>query len=495
VGVGVGVGVGDSAGRSTLSRLAASLVLLSTASADAGGFHVSVIGGRRNGMLANLAAPDDVTAVFHNPAALADLHGARLELFGSAAFLSNEFRMAALDPGLFPEINPRGCGETGAPACPWPIGEDGYYTAALSPESTFGVLPFLGFGTDLEFLGDGLEDVGVGLAAYAPDFYGGVLSSSGPPAYFMTDGYFVVAAATLGLGWRVADWLALGFNVSYNYMRLAYGQKVSLVDALTPPGEEPGGIAGAVQDVYGDALMEFDGVDHGAGWTASVLLTPASWLSLAVVYSGSTDARFEGPLGLRPTREGVESFADLEELGFDLPRGLEVEMPIPPAINFGLNVRPHRRVEIGLDFRLWLYTLYSRQTIRPLYDADQTGTPAMTEEDLSRDKRYDLSWEAALGFLYRPPLAVPGLELMCGVGYDQSPVPDEYFFLDNPSLSTVLMSAGVRWRLDEHWRATLAYIGMVYVGRDIRNSQTSPPANVRGGGSNHMPSLEVEYRF
>jgi len=106
-----------------------------------------------------------------------------------------------------------------------------------------------------------------------------------------------------------------------------------------------------------------------------------------------------------------------------------------------------------------------------------------------------MTYELALGFLFRPWPAEPGLELMLGAGYDQSPVPNEYFSLDNPSLSTVLVSTGVRWRMSEHWRATLAYIGMIYVERDIRTSRTSPPTNGRGGGSNHMPSLEVEYRF
>jgi hypothetical protein len=164
------------------------LALLAPALAGAGGFHVSVIGGRRNGMLANLAAPDDVTAIFHNPAGLAELPGLRLEIFGSATFLSNRFELQALDPARFPEINPERCGTAGHEPCPWPVGADGYYARTIEPESTFGVLPFLGLSTDLGFLSERLGDVVVGLAAYAPDLYGGVFGDSGPTAYSMTDG-------------------------------------------------------------------------------------------------------------------------------------------------------------------------------------------------------------------------------------------------------------------------------------------------------------------
>lgn len=446
-------------------------------------------------MLANLAAPDDATAICHNPAGLPDLDRPRLEMFGAAAFLHNEFRMMALDPERYPEINPRRCGEAGRPPCPWPVGEDGYYARTLAPESTFGIVPFLGFTTGLGILSDGLGDLACGVSVHAPNFYGGTMAAEGPAAYSMTDGYFLVLATTFAVGWRVSDRVSLGFNVSHNYMRLRYGRRASLADALTPPGEDPGTLATAVQNVFGDALLDYTGVDHGAGWTVSMLVRPAPWLSLALAYTASSPATFSGPLALRPTREGVDSFAELEALGVDLPRGLEIRMPVPPALHVGLLATPHPRLEIGLDARFWFYTVYERQDVRPLYGGEQTGLRPLTAESLSRTKDHDVTYELALGLLFRPPGLGEDVELMAGAGYDGSPVPDEYFSLDNPSLSTVLLSGGVRWRMTDHWRATLAYVGMIFVPRDIRTSRTSPPTNGQGGGHNHMPSLEIEYRF
>lgn len=461
----------------------------------AGGFHISILGGRRTGMLTNLAAPDDVTALFHNPAGLADLSGTRVSLFSSMAFLSQEFHLQALDPVRFPEINPQGC-EYAEGGCPWPIGEDGYYSSAIGPESTFGVLPFFGASSDLAFIDPELEGVGVALAAYASNFYGGTLPEDAPTAYFMTKGYFLTASVTAGVGWRIDDWIALGANLSYNYMQMSYGQKLSLIDVLTEEGEEPDIVARLAQMMLGDVLLDYTGVDHGLGWTASALISPLDWLSIGLTYSGATSAAFTGDVTLEalgPEGDRFEQF--LTDLGYDLPYGLEVEMPIPPSFQVGINLVPARWIEIGVDFRLWLYTLYDRQIIRPLYREEAEGERPMTEENLSRDKHYDLSYEAALGLLLRPLGCLPGLEWMAGFGYDQSPVPDEHFSIDNPSLNQLVFSTGIRWQIEDHWQVTATYMLLKYLERDVTNSQTSPPTNVRGSGTNHLPALEITASF
>jgi len=108
---------------------------------------------------------------------------------------------------------------------------------------------------------------------------------------------------------------------------------------------------------------------------------------------------------------------------------------------------------------------------------------------------YDVSYEIALGALVRPLARRPELELMLGLMYDQSPIPDETFTLDNPSLSQLGGSLGARMVLYDRWRVALSYILLFYLERDVRTSQTSPPTNVRGSGVAHIPGVEVEYLF
>jgi len=478
--------------------LAAPLAVEAPSRVDAGGFTITIIGGRRTGMGTNIARPDDTTALFHNPAGLADLPGVRLHLSTSFTFLNTQFRLKALDPATWPEVNPAGCGQSGRPPCPWPIGSDGYYASEIEPERYFGILPYLGGSTDLGFVSPRLKNLVVSMAIYAPDFYGAFLPDDAPTAYHIIKGTFLVLATTAGAGWRVNRYLSVGVNMSYNYMQLGYAQKMSIIDALS--GEPPNVALGA-QQLYGDIRLDYSGEDHGMGWGAGVLFTPLPWLALGFNYNGATPARFEGEMELRAlgklVKDNPAALADaLRGMGNKVPRGLTVEMPIPHSLQFGVNFAPLWWLEIGVDYRLWLYSFYKKQDLIPNYAADDPGTKEpMTAESLSRDKLYHQSYELALGVLVRPLSRFRGLELMAGGFYDQSPIPDETFTLDNPSLSQLAANLGVRVLLGGHWRLAGSYMVIWYLERDVTTSETSPPTNAMGRGIAHIPGIELEYVF
>jgi long-subunit fatty acid transport protein len=232
------------------------------------------------------------------------------------------------------------------------------------------------------------------------------------------------------------------------------------------------------------------------GWAIGMLIDPTEWMSIGLSYMVTQGPRFRGDIELHSTRvPEADLTQEFGTFGYALPYGLEVEMPIPPAIGVGVNFTPLDWFEFGIDFRLWLYTMYTYQALRPLYRDDAPPNRPMTEESLSREKDYDLSYELSLGLLFRPIRGPRPLELMMGIGYDRSPVPDESFAMDNPSMSQIVASAGVRWQLHRNVRMSAAYMLLVYLERDITTSQTSPPTNVRGGGFAHIPSLELEVAF
>jgi long-subunit fatty acid transport protein len=491
---------GSGAGRAGAAGLALACALAVPVAASAGGFTITIIGGRRSGQMANLAFPDDLTAIFHNPAGLADQPGLRLHVSSSLTFLQTEFQLKALDAQRWPEINPVGCGTPGRAACPWPVRPDGYYREQIRPERTFGVLPFLAASADLERWSRRLRGVTVGLAVYAPDFYGAWLPKDAPTAYSLIGGYFLVLSTTAAIGWRPSPYVAVGANLSYNYMRLNFSQKLSVVDALTPRGEAPSSLAQTGQSLLGDIRMDYTGVDHGVGGGASVLVTPARWLRVALGASAATPARFVGRVGFQGLGPAVAGNPDalpavLESVGYKLPNRLAVEMPIPPSLQAGLGFTPNRRVEITVDYRLWFYNLYKRQVITPFYDPAQAGEPAVSQDSLSRDKNYRLSYEIGAGALVRPWRRRPDLELMAGASFDRSPIPNETFTLDNPSLSLVQTGIGARWTVARRWRLAASYMLFFYLGRNVTTSQTWPPTNAKGRGIAHLPGLEAEVVF
>jgi len=465
----------------------------------AGGFTLTSIGGQRCGMQANLGHPDGPTALVHNPAGLADQPGVQLYLFVSPAFIDLGLEMQALDPRRFPEINPRGCGVEGGPACPWPIANDGYYTHKIRLERSFGVLPYLGVTTDLGFISPRARSVVLSLAIHAPNFYGAYFPEDAPSAYSFIGGMFLVSAATVGGGLRINRFISVGANLSYHYMYLSMAQKLSPTNLLTPQGQQPDGMATLAQMVLGDIRLDYAGTDHGMGWGASVLLTPVHWFSIGLGYSGATPARFSGDVDLRSL--GIEDADPRTELrkiagalGYKLPRRLTVEMAIPPALMAGVNVAIGRRFELGVDMRIWLYNLYHRQTISPIYDSDEKGSEAITEDSLSRDKNYVVSYQLSVGAMGRPFRRLP-IEFMAGAGYDLSPIPDSTLTLDNPSLSQVKLSVGLRWHVNPHVRVSTAYMVVMYLPRDVTNSKNHPPTNIRGSGLSHSPALSLNYRF
>ena len=458
---------------------------------------MSIFGGRRMGMMANLARPDDPTALFHNPAGLADQPGQQLYAFISPAFLTSDFRMQGLDPRRFPAINPAGCDQTNS--CPWPLDSEGYYTREMRPEKYFGILPYLGATSDLSFLGPGGRDVVVGFAAYAPNFYGAYLPEDAPTAYQIIGGLFLVASATVGAGWRINRYVAVGANISYNYMALNLGQKMSLAHSLTKPGDDPGaGLGGSLQTMIGDLRMDFDGRDHGVGWCLSVLLTPLPWLNIGLAYAGNSTSYFKGDVSFTPYGDKVPDEQQLRklagQLNYKLPERLILSRGLPHTVQLGFSVALGSRVELGLDLRFWLYNLLGRQLLIPLY-ASGPGIEPLTKEAMSRDKNQHLSWQVAAGVLFRPLARLPGLELMFGAGYDQSPLPDETYTLDNPNLSHVKLSLGVRWRINRRYRLSAGYLLNLYISRDITNSETSPPTNVQVSSHSHSPALALTVNF
>ena len=473
------------------------LVFLTARTARAGGFTLTGFGARREGMFAVMGRPDDLTAIFHNPAGLSDQPGVRMHFSFLPGILQNWFKLRALDPVRFPEINPEGCGEPGNDPCPWPIGPEGNYRGRIKPTRAYGLLPFVAASTDFGWAHKSLKNLVAGLAFYLPNFYGAFLPENAPTAYHVIGGYFLVGTLTAAVGYRINRYVAVGGSISYNYMRLQLAQKMSVIDALTPEGEVPSSTAEVAQGLIGDLRMDYEGEDHGAGWGLSFLVTPVRWFSFGVTYLGATQAAFEGPVRFRGLSDLAREDPDLlgaalRTAGYKLPQKLQIRFPIPHSLNFGVSFRVGRYVELGMDSRIWFYNFYREQVLIPIYDPSEPGDEPMTREDLTRRKDYKISWQLGGGILFRPVKKHPGFEAMLGLGYDASPIPDHTFTLDNPSLSHFKVSGGVRWQINKTFRVAATYLISIYLERHITNSQTSPPANGRGGGLAHSPGIELE---
>jgi long-subunit fatty acid transport protein len=485
--------------RRGLALLVVLIGLLSAAGlARAGGFTMTSFGARRNGMLANLAFLDDGTALFHNPAGLADRHGVRFHASAGFALIEQSIKMRALDPSRF-AINTPECGLTPPRGMCWPVDGLGYYVDPIAPERTFGVMPALSASTDLSYLGSSVRGLVVGLGLHTPNLYGAYLPESAPSSFLTTGGMFLVIATTAGVGYRVNKHIAVGASLSYNYMTLSMARRISVLDALTPAGESPSATAQVGQQLLGDLRLNYSGSDHGFGWHAGFIVDPFPWLTLSAGYVGALAAMFRGSVTFQALGALVQDPADLpailQQVGYKLPKELQLEIPIPHSLQLGIGLKPASWIEIAVDLRFWFYQVFDFQTVIPIYDPSEPGKEPLTTENLSRDKRYRLSYQLTAGLLVRPFRHYRQLELMAGVGFDKAPIPDETFTLDSPSLTQIRAAVGARWQIDRRWRLAATYTLNMYLPLEIRTSQTSPRTNMVGEGKSHYPAFEIELLY
>ena len=485
----------------TLSLLALAAVLVIPEAVLAGGFTQTMFGARRNGMHANLGNPDDLTALFHNPAGLAYQAGLRVHLSASLAFTEQSIQMKAHDKVRFPEIY-KNCtsGNWSSSSCDYPVGEDGYYLDSIEPEKAIGGLPYISLSSDLGFLGAWGRDLVVAVAITAPLFMGAYLPEDAPTAYNLIGGYFLVLSTTAGVAWRAHPKFSVGGSFSYNHMRITLAQKMSVVDALTPKGGKPDMLATFAQGALGDLMMDYSGVDHGVGWALGILAQPIKGFRIGLAYSGARNAYFEGPVtftGQSDTAKKDPSVLKtaLDVAGYKLPTGLEIEIPIPHNIQGGINIQLSPHLEIGFDVRLWLYNLIDKQKLAPIYDDAAPGKEPLTEEGLTRDKDFNISYQVGGGLMFRPFGHDDRLQIMFGLGYDHSPTPGKSFTLDNAASTHTKVSLGLRWRMFERWRMSATYFVNLLQPLNIQHSQTTPQTNVRATGLSHSPGLELEYAY
>ena len=90
------VHVGSEVGDAMTGKLGARVVLLALglqSVAHAQGFIIPDLGARQNGMGAAVGRPDDLSAMYHNPAALVHLPGTQLGISFGSVFLDLDIRL------------------------------------------------------------------------------------------------------------------------------------------------------------------------------------------------------------------------------------------------------------------------------------------------------------------------------------------------------------------------------------------------------------------
>jgi long-subunit fatty acid transport protein len=418
---------------------------MSAAQARAGGFGIPEIGVRRTAMAAMVGRPDELSALYQNPAGLVLADRWRVYMSMGLSLLSTEFELAPWDRsdeflGATPEAS-------------------GYY-APVKPSRAFGVIPMLAAGGPVS------DRLYMGAALFVGNATGAAFEEDAVTHYHLIDGYVVAPQLTVTAAYRLRDDLALAATVGVMNMRV-HGRRYvfPIVD-----GNDISSLAGTKPELV------LDGQGWAPTWSVSAYGSPHPRVTWGAQLVGRVDATLEGPITI--------TYSDDASQPGDMLEGRQTTTQLLPwTLQAGVNVDVTPNVEIGTELRYWLYRQYERQ------HTEVVGI--FLVRALDTEKNYNDSWQAAGGVRVHDLATLPGLELMAGTHYDRTPAPPRTVTLDQPSFSHVGLHSGARLSVGRY-RIGASYIHYWYRIPTITDSITLPPSNVRGHGANNIMTISVE---
>ena len=404
--------------------------------ARCGGFSTPIIGSRMIGRLSFVAVADDTSAIFHNPAGLAQIDGYRIDVSAIGLYSHTLYRIEQ---------------------------EDGTLTAPIESEHPYGVLPFAGFSGDF-----GNDRLHFGLGIYSPHNIGSSLPPDSPARFQLIEGRIVTLFLTPTVAYEVNDKLSIGFGFS-------------LVDADAhlkrwADFEQSHGIPVT-------AIVDIKAHDLGYGWDAGLIYKPTTKLSFGLSYHSPTKLSFEGDL-------------DASNPELDLTGGADVTaaFTLPQDVRLGVDYRFSDRFDLGFDVYWQDYSVYEDLTIKLTKTHANIGGAELELGNASfveKKNAHDIVG-LALGGTYR---VSPRWDLSAGYLYDPSPYPDSTYGILSPDANKHGVALGVGYTRNGLTLHT-SLLRLFYKDRIIDNSVLQPKANgnVKGKFNNGV-ALQVSYAF
>ncbi len=423
----------------------------------AGGFGIPEVGVRRTAMASIIGRPDDLSAIYHNPAGLVLQHGWQLYASLGLSRLSTRFQLAAWN---------------GSDAYVGSPGNDGYYPA-VRPRRAYGVIPMLA--ASAELVPDRLV---IGAALFVGNATGAAFADDGVTRYHLIDAYVVAPEGAIAAAYRFSDALSLGASLGVIDARV----HLHRIQYPVINGADVSRFLGKGSSVT------LDGSDRKPVWTLAAFGRPLPHVSWGASVTGRVDVTLSGQVELKTGGDVFPAYFTFD--GTQTTR----QLLSPWTFAAGGNVDVTPQVELGAEGRYWLYRQYKVQRTEIKLPALEPLVPAETLDNLGHlesRKDYRDSWQVSGGARVHDLAAVPALEAMAGVQYDRSPAPSATVTLDQPSFTHWGAHAGLRYQLGRY-RIGASYIHYWYQVPTITDSQTSPPTNMRGSGGNNIVTASLE---
>jgi long-chain fatty acid transport protein len=428
--------------------IAASGTVGTARSARAGGFYVPEQGARAVAMGgAVVAAPGEVSGIFHNPASIAASPALQAEAGGLVVFPSfTFFRRPATDP--FPASPDRAT----------------VYFDGAKNTNRVGAVPFLGVTSSL-----GVPNLGVGVGVYVP--FGADLSFpvDGAQRNVVTSISLKSIYVTPTVAYRLFDRVSVGAGLSYVNSSFVLEQRNASPFVLGSPNDFPNPSA----DVEGDTRLDMsDSARFGASFGV-LYADPDERFSIGASAMTPVKLDLRGTVHVTNRPDAIVAMNDAQ--GNPLPAGERTDnaalaVPLPAIGRLGVLVRPARPVAIELDVNYQAWSSTTRETIYFEHHYPLLPQPGAQMNDIVLERNYHDTVSVRLGAEVAPLESQP-LKLRAGALFDQSPIDDRHFDLLTPDSDKWGVSAGAGYALkvgaNASLGADLAYLHLFYADRDV----------------------------
>jgi long-subunit fatty acid transport protein len=306
----------------------------------------------------------------------------------------------------------------------------------------------------------------VGGALYVGNATGAAFQEADVTHYHLIDGYVVAPQLVASVAYKLRPDLAVAATAGVINMRV-HGKRYvfPVID-----GNDISMLAGTKPELV------LDGEAWAPTWSVSAYGKPHPRVTWGAMVVGKVTAELEGPVTI--------TYSDDASSPGDVLEGTQkTSQLLPWTFQGGVNVDLTPNIEVGTEFRYWLYRQYKRQ------HTDIVGIFLVRE--LNTEKNYTDSWESTGGVRVHDLPQAKNLDLMIGGQYDKSPAPAKTVTLDQPSFSHWGLHSGARYSVGRY-RLGASYIHYWYEIPTITNSITLPPSNVRGHGANNIFTLSLE---
>lgn len=416
-------------------------LLLGSSAVQAGGFSNLDIGIKRCGMFAVVANPDDVSALYHNPAGLLNLKGNQIQVFNSLFLVGLGIKMYDSNYELYPKDH------------------------EIKPTQFWGLGPFIGYATDF-----GSKRWRFGTAIYFPNAYGGFMPENEPTKYHLISGYFIAGAVNITGAFKVTKQMYIGAGLNI-YHIITHGKRIFNIFVDGDPdlrfNPQP-------NQEMGDFRLEMDGSGTAVGMNVGIILKPTENFRIGVTMTtgASTDIRGD----IKATTYS----------GSELKTKYTNPTVLPLTLRAGISWSFQKDWEVAFEVVYWHYQVF----VSNKYILDDEIVPGMKE--LVEPRNYTNSYQFSVGIRYKPHKRV---EFMLGYERDWSPIPDSAVSIDNPTRDFHGIGVAVRWTVSRVVRLGLAYVRNWYKKVDTKDSVQHPPMNMTGQGHNNQFIVEGNFTF